>query len=67
MSTAAQLTCSNTTASTLCNGGAAPLLIGCLAVVETQSTFKALTPVISNIVGTIPIDVPKRQPDRIRL
>jgi len=55
MVTQAELTCSNTTASTLCNGGVAPKLIGCLAVVETQSTFKALTPVISNIVGTIPI------------
>lgn len=53
MATPAELACSNTTSSTLCNAGAAPKLLGCLAVVETQSTFTALTPVISSLVGQI--------------
>lgn len=48
----AQLACSITTSSTLCEGGTV-VTIGCLAVVETQSTFRALTPVISNWVGDI--------------
>lgn len=53
MSTPADLSCANTTSSTLCNTGVAPKLIGCLAVVETRSTFTALTPVISSLVGQI--------------
>ncbi len=55
MSSDAQLSCTNTAASTLCNGGVAPVEIGCLAVVETQSTFSAITPIISNVVGGIPL------------
>jgi Flp pilus assembly protein TadG len=53
MSTAAQLSCTNTAAATLCNGGVAPKFIGCLAVVETQSKFLPLTPVISRIIGNL--------------
>jgi hypothetical protein len=53
MSSDAQLSCTNTAPATLCNGGAAPVEIGCLAVVETQSTFSAITPIISNVVGGI--------------
>lgn len=47
-----QLACSITTPGTLCESGTA-VTIGCLAIVETQSTFRALTPVISNVVGDI--------------
>lgn len=53
MSTPAQLSCTNTAAATLCNGGASPKEIGCLAVVETRSSFTALTPVIGSVVGPI--------------
>ena len=52
MVTDAQLSCTNTAAATLCNGGG-DKKIGCLAVVETQSSFTAITPIISRIVGPI--------------
>lgn len=51
--TAEQLSCTNTVAATLCNGGAEPKSIGCLAVVETQSSFTPITPVISRLIGPI--------------
>lgn len=53
MSTPAQLACTNLTPATLCNGGVAPKLIGCLAVVETTSSFFAITPVVSRLIGAI--------------
>lgn len=51
--TETQLSCTNTASSTLCNGGTDPKLIGCLAVVETTSTFQPITPGISSVVGPI--------------
>jgi TadE-like protein len=47
----AQLPCSGPAPA--CNGGALPLQIGCLAIVETKSTFSAITPLISNLIGPI--------------
>ena len=44
-------------------GGAcpAPPTLGCVAVVDVKTTFTALTPVIGNIIGPIPITAQTKQ------
>lgn len=39
-----------------------PVQVGCLAVVTTSYTFRPITPVISSIVGTIPLSSTSTEP-----
>lgn len=46
------------TGTTTCS----PRAVGCLAVVTTQATFQPITPIISSIVGSIPLTSTSTEP-----
>ena len=55
----------DTSSVTSCSGGTAcanPLVVGCLAVVVVHVDYSAMTPIIGNLIGTIPMSSTSIEP-----